>query len=45
MEQNTNVTYQLKLVVSPFLTLQHVTMYVGYDQIDIYYEFGLPASG
>jgi len=40
-----DVTYQPKLVVSPFLTLQHITMHVGYDHVGIYRELSLHVSG
>ena len=36
MEQNTNITHQLKLIVGPSLTLQHFTMNVGDHSMSVY---------
>ena len=43
--QSTDATHQPRLIVSPFLNLQHVTMHVGYKQIGIYRKLSLRASG
>ena len=36
MGQSTNVTHQPKLAISPFLTLQHVTVDIGDHGVGVY---------